>query len=127
MKPRVFVVQEPLRKDAETGVMVSAFNFTRASEYGELQILLPGGNLSLSTAPTIFRLKESLRDFGDDDFIIPAGDPSAIAMVIAIASDINLGRFKLLKYDRDSRSYIKIAIDVRQKLGAQPLSTGFEA
>jgi hypothetical protein len=124
---RVFIVQEPMKRDQESGAMVSAFNFNRASEYGELIVLLPGGNVALSTAPTLFRLKEQLHDFNDDDFLIAAGDPSAIAMAVAVASAKNNGRFQLLKYDRDARAYIKVAIDINQRMGSQQLSTGFEA
>ena len=124
-KSRVFIVQEPMKWDGEKRAMVSLFNFNKAAPYGELIVMLPAGQVALSPAPTIFRLKEQLRTFCDDDYLIPAGDPSAIAMAVAIASASNNGRFKLLKYDRDAGTYIKIEVDIHKRLGDSQLSSGF--
>lgn len=125
-RSRVFIVQEPMKWDRDAQAMVSVFNFNMAAQYGDLKVMLPGGQVALSTAPTIFKLKEQLRDFCDDDYIVPAGDPSAIAMAVAIASANNHGRFKLLKYDRDARAYIKVDVDIHRKLGEGQLTSGFE-
>jgi len=123
-KSRVFVVQEPTKFDHAQQKLVTVFNFNKAAKYGEIIILLPQGQVALSPAPTIFALKEGLRDFCDDDYLIPAGDPSAIAMAVAIASANNRGRFKLLKHDRDARDYIKVEVDINKKLGTTPLTSG---
>lgn len=121
-RARVFIVQEPMKLDKPSGQMVSVFNFNKAAEYGELMIMLPAGQVGLSPAPTIFRLNECLADFGDEDYLLAAGDTAAIAIASMIAASKNRGRVKLLKYDRDARSYIRVDIDIHKKLGATQLT-----
>jgi hypothetical protein len=41
------------------------------------------------------------------------GDPAIIALAGAIASKMNGGRFKVLKWDRDEKRYYDIEIDIR--------------
>jgi len=43
------------------------------------------------------------------------GDPAIIAIAGAVVSDINNGRFKVLKWDRDEKKYYDIEIDLRGK------------
>lgn len=112
VKPRVFVTQRVRRRNPDTGLMEDTMNFDRASEYGEVILCLPHGRVSLTPGPTVFSLKQVLKDYCDNDYIVPTGDPSVIAMVGAIASNNNFGRFNILKWDKISRSYIAIAVDL---------------
>lgn len=105
--------------DPDTKELVSIMNFTAASQFGETTVCLPPGRVALSPQPTITKLKDCLRDFGDGDYLIAVGDPSVIAMAAAIAANNNRGRFNLLKYDRNSRSYVKIAVDLHHKPGRE--------
>ena len=41
------------------------------------------------------------------------GDPAIIALAGAIASEMNRGRFKVLKWDRDEKKYYDLEIDLR--------------
>ena len=41
------------------------------------------------------------------------GDPAIIALAGAVASDVNGGKFKVLKWDRDEKRYYDIEIDLR--------------
>jgi hypothetical protein len=43
------------------------------------------------------------------------GDPAIIAVAGAVVSDVNGGRFKVLKWDRDEKRYYDIEIDLRGK------------
>lgn len=116
-KPRVFIPQEPMRFDHASQQMVSIMNFSKALEYGEPIVCLPSGPVALSPTPTMFKLRDCLRDFCDDDYLIAVGDPTVIAIASMIAADNNRGRVKLLKYDRDQRGYIKVEINIHHKLG----------
>lgn len=90
MSGRVFIIQEDPKK-----------NFLPASEYGELIFLLPSGDqVFLNAAPTIERVRTALRDFDDDDFILPNGDPVGIGIACVEAARANGGRYQQLKYDR---------------------------
>lgn len=111
---KVFIVQEPMRRDRETNEMVSMMDFRPAMEYGELVVCLQPGRVALSPAPMIRKLNDVLKDFSDDDYIIAAGDPSAIAAASAIASRNNRGKFHILKWDKQMAGYIKVFIQIDQ-------------
>ena len=108
---KVFVVQEPMKKD-RSGNFVPMMDFRQATQYGELNVLLPPGRVALSPAPMIRKLNDGLSDFSDEDYLIAAGDPSAIAAAGAIAARNNRGKFKLLKWDKQMNTYIKVDVDI---------------
>lgn len=107
---KVFIIQEPMKRDKETGEMVPMMNFKSAMDYGDLITCLPPGRVSLSPVPMVRKLVEALKDFSDDDYIVPVGDPTAIAAASAIAAKNNLGRLKILKWDRDYKRYIMVQL-----------------
>lgn len=109
---KVFIPQEPTRWDPIEKKLVSIMNFGEAGKFGETVICLPPGKIALTTQPTVFQLQKLMRGFCDDDFIICVGDPSLIAMTATVAAAYNRGRYKLLKYDRNSGGYISIQVDL---------------
>lgn len=99
---RVFVVQE-----------VPGRNITHAFDFGTVEVLLnPGVHVVLSPGPIARQMRDKLRSFSDDDYIVPIGDPAAIAMAASIASYYNYGRYKLLKWDRELMRYYPVSIDI---------------
>ena len=112
MPSRCFIIQEPVKKDAASGQMVPMMDFRKALEYGEPVVCLPCGRVAFAPGPTVQTLNEKLRDFSDDDYLVAVGDPSAIAIAGAIAASNNRGRFKMLKWDKESRKYIKIEVNL---------------
>jgi len=109
---KVFIVQEPLRKNHDTGNMESFMDFRKTLEYGDPVVCLPAGRVAFSPAPMITKLKEALKDYGDDDYIVPTGDPTAIGAAIAIAGRYNLGKVNVLKWDKDHSKYIKVELEL---------------
>ena len=97
----VYVVQE-----------VPNRNVLPAQKYGDLILMLPPGDVVLSAAPTVSRLRKKLKDFNDDDYILPMGDPIAIALAGEIASDINNGKVQFLKWDRQERLYYPVKSNI---------------
>ena len=97
----VFVVQE-----------VPNRNVLPAQKYGELILCLPPGDVVLSAAPTVSRLRKKLKDYKDGDYILTMGDPIAIALAGAIASDINNGNVQFLKWDRQERVYYPVKANI---------------
>ena len=110
-RPKVYLLQEPLKNDG-AGQMVPMFDFRKVIEYGEIVICMPSGRISLTPGPTIDRMKDVLRNFTDEDFVVPVGDMSAVFAAAMVICDINRGRCKLLKWDKNSRGYVKIQIDL---------------
>tara|TARA_R100001377_G_scaffold35954_2_gene19957 strand:+ start:170 stop:511 length:342 start_codon:yes stop_codon:yes gene_type:complete len=100
----VFVIQEMPYKDVLS-----------AAEYGELKsIIEPGYQLLLSPNPITDKIINALKDFNDEDYLLLIGDPSIIGIATAVASDINMGRFKVLKWDRRREKYFPISINTRR-------------
>ncbi len=101
----VYVVQE-----------VPGRNILGAKEYGELEVLLPPGmNIVLSSTPTIRRLEKKLQNFCDEDYLLLIGDPAAIGIACCVASNNNIGKMKLLKWDRERKEYYPVQIDLFKK------------
>ena len=91
-------------------------NIRSAEKFGDLKICLPDNKqMVLSSGPLTFKLQQELRDFNDNDYLLLIGDPAIIAVAGAIAADINNGRFKVLKWDRNEMKYYDIEIDLRNR------------
>ena len=101
---KVYVPQEILYKN-EAGLFVPKFNLEPAREFGEIVVLLPYGDVMLAPQPMVRKLKQSLKDFCDDDYLLPTGDPTVIGMVVAIAASMNRGQVKILRWDGRARQY----------------------
>lgn len=106
--PKVYVVCEPINQaDGRPRV-----NLTPALRYGELEVLLTHSQSLLAPVPTIRKLREKLRDFSDDDYLLPVGDPVLMCTVAAVAAHFNNGRVKYLKWDKIERTYFVIQTDI---------------
>ena len=91
-------------------------NIRSAEKFGDLKVVLPDNKqIVLSSGPLTFKLQHALKDFNDNDYLLLMGDPAIIAVAGAVVSDINNGRFKVLKWDRDEKKYYDIEIDLRGK------------
>lgn len=94
-------------------------NIAPALDYGEIVVVLPP-NLSqviFSSGPTVQRMKRILEKFGDDDYLLFIGDPTAIAIMASVAAAKNSGRYKALKWDKQERRYLPIQIDLFNRGG----------
>jgi hypothetical protein len=99
--PTVYVVSE-----------TKQHNITGALNWGEIKVILPpNAQVAFSVEPTVARIKRMLANFGDEDYLLFIGDPTAIGIISAVAAHRNKGRFKCLKWDKFERRYIPIQID----------------
>lgn len=113
---RVYIVQNPMRRDQVTGELVHMHDLTPARRYGDLEVLLPSGPVLLSTENAIHSLRQKLQTFDDTDHLLCLGDPVAIAACASVVSHINNGVVPLLVWDRRVREYISIRIDLFKRL-----------
>jgi hypothetical protein len=91
MTPVVYVVQES-RKPR---------NYASARDYGTVRAVLPSDEqVILDSESMIKRIRESLRDFTENDYLIMVGDPIAIGVACTIAACRVGGKIKVLKWDR---------------------------
>ena len=91
-------------------------NIMGAQKYGKLKVLLKENTqIVLSPGPVVFELRRLLKDYNSNDYLLLSGDPSVIGLACAIASDINNGRFNLLKWDRQEKVYYPLEINLYEK------------
>lgn len=117
---KVFVVQQPTRRVRQDditsgryaqdmlGTFVPAADLTPALKYGDIELLIDTGVVvGIATAPLMATLKDKLRDFCDDDYLILTGNPVAMGLATAVAMKQN-GRAKILVWDRKERTYYMV-------------------
>ena len=104
-KPTVFLVQEN-----------PYINVLGAAEYGDIVVLFDSGQqIMFSPQPAIKKLRRKLKDFDDNDYLLMMGDPAAMGIACCIASDMNRGRFKILKWDKIQKKYYSVSININEK------------
>ena len=108
----VHVIQEiPGTKEGKPKI-----NIMGAAQYGTFKFLLPElSQIIFSPGPLIFKLRKSLKDFNEKDYLLLTGDPAIIGVACSIVSDITNGKYKLLKWDRQEKRYYPIEINLYEK------------
>ena len=110
--PVVYVIQEIAgTKDGKPKI-----NILGAANYGTFKFLLPElSQMIFSPGPLIFKLREGLRNYTIQDYLLLTGDPAIIGVACSIVSDITHGKFNLLKWDKQERKYYPIHINLFEK------------
>ena len=108
----VYVIQEI----AGTKSGNPKINIMGASHYGKFKFLLPEfSQMIFSPGPLIYKLRQGLKNYTSDDYLLLTGDPAIIGVACSIVSDITGGKFKLLKWDKQERKYYPIEINLYEK------------
>ena len=109
---RVFVIQEI----AGTKAGNPKINIIGASNYGQFKFLLPEfSQIIFSPGPLVYKLRQGLKDFTTEDYLLLTGDPAIIGVACSIVSDITGGKYNLLKWDKQERRYYPIEINLYEK------------
>jgi len=112
---RVFVIQEI----AGTKAGNPKINIMGASVYsssGKFNFLLPEfSQIIFSPGPLVYKLRQGLKDFTKNDYLLLTGDPAIIGVACSIVSDITNGKYNLLKWDKQERKYYPIEINLYEK------------
>ena len=112
-KSKVYLIQD-IPVDKETGK--PKYNVLGAQKFGEIVTLLPVySQIFLSPGPLVIKLRTLLKNFTTNDYLLLSGDPAIIGVVCSLVSDQTNGRFKLLKWDRQEKTYYPIEINIFQK------------
>jgi len=111
-KPTVYVIQEiPGTKAGNPKI-----NILGAAEYGVFKFLLPEfSQIIFSPGPLIYKLRQSLKNYRPNDYLLLTGDPAIIGVACSIVSDITNGKYNLLKWDKQERKYYSITINLYEK------------
>ena len=108
----VYVIQEiPGTRDGKPRI-----NIIGAAEYGDLKFLLPElSQIIFYPGPLIFKLRNALKKYTREDYLLLTGDPAIIGVACSIVSDITNGKYKLLKWDKQEKKYYPITINLYEK------------
>ena len=111
-QPIVYVIQEiPGTKEGRPKI-----NIMGAQKYGNIKVLLKeDSQIIFSPGPVIFSLRKKLKDFSKEDYLLLTGDPAIIGIACSVVSDTTNGRYNLLKWDRQERTYYPIKINLYEK------------
>ena len=91
-------------------------NIMGASQYGQFKFLLPEfSQMIFSPGPLIYKLRQGLKNFKVEDYLLLTGDPAIIGVACSIVSDITNGKFNVLKWDKQERKYYPIEINLYEK------------
>ena len=122
-KNKVYVIQDvPGTREGRPKI-----NIIGASQFGSLKVLLPeNAQIILSAGPVVFKLRQLLKDYTSEDYLLLTGDPAIIGVACSVVSDITNGKYKLLKWDKQERRYYPIEIDLYQKSESSTWQTYFK-
>ena len=110
--PIVYVVQEI----AGTREGRPKINIMGAAHYGNIKFLLPElSQIIFSPGPLILKLRKSLKDFKEKDYLLLTGDPAIIGVACSIVSELTNGKYNLLKWDKQERKYYPININLYER------------
>ena len=111
-KAIVYVIQEiPGTKEGRPKI-----NIMGAQKYGEIKVLLrEDSQIIFSPGPIIFSLRNKLKIFTKEDYLLLTGDPAIIGVACSVVSDMTNGKYNLLKWDRQEKMYYPIKINLYEK------------
>lgn len=94
--PRVYVTQEPTSVEGDRKI-----DLTPALDYGKLIFVMPPDSKPpLDTRATIEIMREIMKDFNKNDYLLATGHPSFIAWAAIIAIEQTDGPLNMLIWTR---------------------------
>lgn len=111
---RVFIPQIPSRFDPGLGQWVPTVSVDSAKKFGDIVIMLPPEAGRLKPENIVQQLRFTMADYDKDDFLLAMGEPSIIA-IAAILADQAVTPLRLLRWDKRSREYTVVTLDVEDK------------
>jgi hypothetical protein len=78
-------------------------------------LLKEDSQIIFSPGPIIYNLRQKLKNFTQEDYLLLTGDPAIIGIACSVVSDITNGIYNLLKWDRQESTYYPIKINLYEK------------
>tara|TARA_Y100000114_G_scaffold155927_1_gene181402 strand:+ start:1239 stop:1604 length:366 start_codon:yes stop_codon:yes gene_type:complete len=92
------------------------YNIIGAQKYGDIVTMLPEFSQMISSpGPLVFKLRTLLKNYTSKDYLLLSGDPAIIGVACSIVSDLTGGKYNLLKWDRQEKTYYPIELNIHQK------------
>ena len=111
-EPIVYLLQEV----PGTKIGRPKFNIIGAQKFGRIEVLLKEDTqIVRSPGPITYQLRRLLKDFTDKDYLSLSGDPKVIGLSIAVACDINNGKYKTLTWDKQEKMYYSTEFNIYER------------
>jgi hypothetical protein len=111
-KPVVYLLQEV----PGTKIGRPKYNIIGAQKFGEIKVLLrEDTQIVRSPGPITYQLRRLLKDYTDKDYLLLSGDPKVIGLAIAVACDINNGKYTTLTWDRQEKMYYPTEFNIHER------------
>ena len=112
---KVYVIQEIPGSQAGSP-KINIMGAAAYSTSGKFNFLLPEfSQMIFSPGPLIYKLRQGLKNYTADDYLLLTGDPAIIGVACSIVSDITNGKYNVLKWDKQERKYYPIEINLYEK------------
>ena len=112
---KVYVIQE-IAGSADGRPKINIIGASDYSTSGKFNFLLPEfSQMIFSPGPLIYKLRQGLKNYTSDDYLLLTGDPALIGVACSIVSDITNGKYNILKWDKQERKYYPIEINLYEK------------
>ena len=99
-----------------TSIGQPKYNVLGAQKFGQIVTVLPEkSQIILSPGPLIHKLRTALKDDTTDDYLLLSGDPKVIGLAIAVACDINNGKYTTLTWDRQEKMYYPTEFNIHER------------
>ena len=106
-EPIVYLLQEV----PGTKIGRPKYNIIGAQKYGKIEVLLrEDTQIVRSPGPITYQLRRLLKDF-----LLLSGDPKVIGLAIAVACDINNGKYTTLTWDRQEKMYYPTEFNIHER------------
>ena len=111
-EPIVYLLQEV----PGTKIGRPKFNIIGAQKFGKIEVLLKEDTqIVRSPGPITYQLRRLLKNFTDKDYLLLSGDPKVIGLSIAVACDINNGKYKTLTWDKQEKMYYSTEFNIYER------------
>lgn len=109
--PKVFVVNEPMRRNPVTREFERWLPMATAGNFGEVVELLPPGSPPANLAGYVALLERGLESFREGDYLVCVGDqPLLVVAAALIGARLGGAKFKVLKWERRSEAYAPLSL-----------------
>jgi hypothetical protein len=112
MSSRVFIPSIPMYRNPDTGEFEVKVDLSPAERYGQIVTLLDGDVYPFRTDLILAAFKAGLATYTDHDYILLAGTPLQLAIIGGIATTINDGRVKFLRWQSKRKAYEVVPVDM---------------
>ena len=111
-EPIVYLLQEV----PGTKIGRPKYNIIGAQKFGRIEVLLrEDTQIVRSPGPITYQLRRLLKNFTDKDYLLLSGDPKVIGLSIAVACDINNGKYKTLTWDKQEKMYYSTEFNIYER------------